>query len=265
MGAAAKIGAVDAEEHPSAELHPLVSGFSDAENYDRGRPPYGEQVARVLIEQLALDPGAPVLELGAGTGQLSRALVAAGLDLTAVEPLGPTRELLCRAIGERRVRAGAAERIPLGEGSVAAVFAADAFHWFDESRAMPEIRRVLAPGGGMAILRTVPVLEQAWSQELGAILNETRPDHPAFVQRGAAAALDEDSAFGPVTETTVTSRARWDRERMLAYVASFSWVATLPPPARSELLARVEDLLDRHGVEEARHDVLHQIWVARLA
>ncbi|HEY7836444.1 MAG TPA: class I SAM-dependent methyltransferase [Solirubrobacteraceae bacterium] len=252
-----------AEESPT-DLHPLVGGFADAAGYDRARPRYDALVADVLVEQLELDAGAPVLELGAGTGQLSEALLAAGLDLTAVEPLEATRELLAAAIGAERVRAGRAEEIPLEDGSVRAVFAADAFHWFDERLAMPEIKRVLQAGGGVAILRTAPAIDEPWSRELGEVINEMRPDHPAFNARGPAAALEEDPAFGPVRQTKVTSRRELDRDRLVALIASFSWVAALPEAERERMLARVGGVLDAHGFERESYDVLHQIWLARL-
>jgi SAM-dependent methyltransferase len=252
------------EPNAADELHPLVGGFSDAAAYDAGRPRYGESAVSVLVEQLELRRGAPVLELGAGTGQLSQALLDADLELTAVEPLGPTRELLTAAIGADRVRAGRAEQIPLADGSVDAVFAADAFHWFDETRAMPEIRRVLRPRGGVAILRMLPRVESPWSREFGEILMESRPEHPAFAGRGAAAALEEDPAFGPVTERSVSTPVVLGREQLLAWVASFSWVAVLPGAERERLLERLEELLCRHDVSRVSHEVLQQIWLARL-
>jgi SAM-dependent methyltransferase len=253
-----------AAEQPSTDLHPLVGGFADAAGYDRARPRYDALVAHALIEQLGLEAGAPVLELGAGTGQLSEALIEAGLDLTAVEPLDGTRELLAGAIGPERVRAGRAEEIPLPDDSVRAVFAADAFHWFDERLAMPEIKRVLQPGGGVAILRTVPAIDEPWSRELGEVINEMRPEHPAFTARRPAAALEEDESFGPVRETKVTSRRELDRDALIALVASFSWVATLSGSDRERMLARVGEVLDAHGFERESYDVLHQIWLARL-
>ncbi len=135
---------------------------------------------------------------------------------------------------------------------------------FDETRAMPEIKRVLRPRGGVAILRTVPKLDHPWSAELGQMLMESRPEHPAFGERGAAAALEEDPDFGPVTETSVTTPAVLDRAQLLGRVASFSWVAVLPSAEREELLARMQAVLERHEVERVEHDVLHQIWLARL-
>jgi len=250
---------------PQGELHPLVGGFRDAAGYDRARPRYDASVVAELVEQLGLAGGAPVLELGAGTGQLSEALVEAGLGLTAVEPLEDTRELLAAAIGAEHVRAGRAEEIPMPDATVQAVLAADAFHWFDEQRAMPEIKRVLRPGGGVAILRTAPVLDTDWSRELGEMITELRPRHPAFDARPAAAALEEDPSFGPVRESTVTTRRDLDREAILALIGSFSWVATLAPQERERLLRRAREVLEAHKVEHERYDILHQIWSARLA
>jgi SAM-dependent methyltransferase len=251
-------------ENTDEELHPLVGGFVDAANYEASRPRYDERVVAALEEHLGLSPGVPVLELGAGTGQLSRALVTAGLDLTAVEPLEQTRSLLAEAIGAERVLDGRAEAIPLEDGTVQAVLAADSFHWFDETRAMPEIKRVLRPGGGVAILRAIPTLEDPWRREIGEIIARTRPEHPAFGERGAAAALEEDADFGPVVQADVKTRWSFDRAKLLAWVGSFSWVGTLSGEARAELLSDVERVLDRHGVDTGEGAVLSQIWVARL-
>jgi SAM-dependent methyltransferase len=255
---------MDAADDADEELHPLVGGFDDAANYEASRPRYDERVVAALAEHLDLAAGVPVLELGAGTGQLSRALVAAGLDLIAVEPLAQTRALLAEAIGSERVRDGRAEAIPLGDDSVQAVLAADSFHWFDETRAMPEMKRVLRPGGGVAILRAIPTLEDPWRREIGELIVRTRPEHPAFGERGAAAALEEDPDFGTVVQADVRTPWSFNRARLLAWVASFSWVGTLPEEARVELLSDVEKVLERHGVDAGEGHVLNQIWIARL-
>jgi SAM-dependent methyltransferase len=253
---------VSDERGPS--LHPLVSGFIDADNYDRARPRYGVEVVATLIKALGLSPGAPVLELGAGTGQLSEALVGGGLQLTAVEPLAETRAMLARVIGEEHVRAGVAEDIPLPDESVDAVLAADSFHWFDQTRAMPEIRRVLRPRGGVAILRSLPLWDGPWAHEIGVLLAEARPDHPAFDGDGAAAALSRQDGYGPVQELTVHSEQVTDPSRLLDYLASFSWVGALGAPAREDLLGRAAEVLERHKMGELRHRVAHLIWIARL-
>ncbi len=131
--------------------------------------------------------------------------MAGGLDLTAVEPLEETRALLAQAIGPERVRAGVAEEIPLPEQSVDAVFAADSFHWFDQSRAMPEIRRVLRPGGGVAILHCCRSGRAPGSRRSARCSRRPGPAHPAYpgFEGLAAGALSEENGFGPLEEITV--------------------------------------------------------------
>jgi hypothetical protein len=109
------------------------------------------------------------------------------------------------------------------------------------------------------------MLEAPWSGELESILMRERPEHPAFAERGAAAALEDDGAFGPVREIVLTSVLTSDRERILAYLATVSWVGALPADRRGELLEEVENLLSRHGVIELHHRVRHQLWIASLA
>ncbi len=245
-------------------LHPLVNGFADAGTYDLGRPRYGAEVVEAIAGALGTPPGAPVLELGAGTGQLSVALVAAGFDLSAVEPLPETRRMLAGVIGEQRVHAGVAEEIPLPDGSVDAVLAADSFHWFDQDRALPEIRRVLRPRGGVAILRSLPRFQRPWGHDLGSLLSQARPVHPAYDGEGPAFALSEQRGYEPVQEMTVTSLQPSDRDRLLAYVASISWIGALEEPDRTELLVDASRILEQHHVADLTLQIDHHIWAARL-
>jgi ubiquinone/menaquinone biosynthesis C-methylase UbiE len=132
-------------------LHPLATNFASvADVYERGRPDYPPAAIGALAAELQLAPGARVLDLAAGTGKLTRALLAAGLDVVAVEPQGPLRETLIASVGSERVFEGLAEEIPLADASVDAVTVADAIHWFDPGPALTEMRRVLRPGGGLA-------------------------------------------------------------------------------------------------------------------
>lgn len=112
----------------AVELHPLAQFAAVAGEYDRGRPDYPPAVVGVLAAELGVPAGGAVLDLGARTGKLSRALLAAGFERTAVEPLEPLRELLRGHVVAERMLNGVAERIPLGDASVDAVTVADAFH-----------------------------------------------------------------------------------------------------------------------------------------
>jgi SAM-dependent methyltransferase len=252
-----------------AELHPLVAGFSDvADAYERGRPGYGDEVVDALRRELALAGGARVLDLGAGTGKLSRPLLRAGLDVVAVEPLEGMRARLAREIGAERVRAGAAEALPLGDGSVDAVTAADAFHWFDHAPALAEIARVLRPGGGLALLWTVPIWRDGnagWAGELGAMLAALRPDHPGFAGHDWAALVAGAGGFDPLRRLEVCFERRGDRDTVLAYVASVSWVANRPVGEREAVLADAAALLARHEVGPFVHPVRTELFVTRRA
>ena len=138
-------------------LHPLAERFASvADHYERGRPEYAPAVIGALAAELGLARGARVLDLAAGTGKLTRALLAAKLDVIAVEPQAALREVLGARVGERRVREAPAEAIPVPDSTVQAVTVADAFHWFDRGKALEEIGRVLVPGGGLAVIATVP-------------------------------------------------------------------------------------------------------------
>src|SRR5271167_2553875 len=111
----------------AVELHPLASQFAlVADAYERGRPEYAPAVVGALAAELGVLAGEPVLDLAAGTGKLSRALLHGGLDVVAVEPQAELRGLLAAAVGPERVFEGMAESIPLADGSMAAVTVADA-------------------------------------------------------------------------------------------------------------------------------------------
>ncbi len=227
-------------------LHPLAAQFaSAADAYERGRPEYAPAVVGALAAELRLAPGAPVLDLAAGTGKLSRALLAAGLDVVAVEPQPALRERLAGAIGADRVREGVAEAIPLADGSVAAVTVADGFHWFDSGRALPEIRRVLVQGGGLAVLTSLPDWSGAsWAHELGTLIESGRPEHPFFDGPPWQDAARSAGGWGEPWEIRVSGSQPADPGRIVDYVASMSWVAGLPDDERARMLAEVAALVE---------------------
>lgn len=226
-------------------LHPLAERFASvAADYELGRPEYSPAVVGALAAELGLAPGARVLDLAAGTGKLTRALLAAGLDVVAVEPQASLREVLAVNVGAERVLEGLAEAIPLSDASVAAVTVADAFHWFDHASALAEIRRVLRPGGGLAVLATVPDWSGAsWAHELGTLIQRTRPEHPHFDGPPWRDAVRAAGAWSEPREIHVSTPQPADAERIVAHVASMSWVAAMPEPRRTETLARVRELV----------------------
>jgi SAM-dependent methyltransferase len=120
--------------------------------YAAHRPDYAQAAVRWALEGA---PGLRVLDLGAGTGKLTAALVARGADVIAVEPDGAMLRELHGALPAVRALPGSAEEIPLPDASVDAVLAGNAMHWFDMDVAGPEIARVLVPDGILAGLWNV--------------------------------------------------------------------------------------------------------------
>lgn len=225
-------------------LHPLAERFGSVDGaYQRGRPEYAPAVVGALAAELGLAPGARVLDLAAGTGKLTRALLAAGLDVVAVEPQLELRELLSESVGAERVLEGVAEAIPLPERSVDAVTVADGFHWFDRALALQEIRRVLRPGGGLALLTMIPDwAEASWAHELGELMRELRPEHPHFDGPRWQEFVARDGGWGEPREIRVTSTQ--PAGPILDYLESVSWIAAMEEEQRRETMARFGALVE---------------------
>jgi SAM-dependent methyltransferase len=228
-------------------LHPLAEGFASvADPYERGRPDYTPAVVGVLMAELRLRAGAPVLDLAAGTGKLTRALLAADLDVIAVEPQDAMRERLTANVGVERVREGFAEAIPLPVSAVDAVTVADAFHWFDHAAALAEIRRVLRPGGGLAVISTVPDWGGAsWAHGVGTLLAGLRPEHPNFDRAPWQDTARSSGHWTEPREIRVTSSQQTDPGRVVDHVASISWMAAMAEDDRAEAIAQVRALVEQ--------------------
>ena len=244
-------------------LHPLAEQFAGvAQEYDRGRPDYPPAAVGALAAELGLRPGSRVLDLAAGTGKLTRALVLHGLDVVAVEPQAPLRDILQSSGAE--VLEGVAEAIPLPDASVDAVTVADGFHWFDREPALADIARVLKPGGGLALVSTAPDWSAtSWGHALGELISARRTPHPYFDGTPFDQTLRESPAWLDPRLIEAAASQPLSAERIVDYVLSFSWVASMDPSERDAFVAEIRELIGDDVPEQSR--VRFFMWLTALA
>jgi len=239
------------------------------EDYERGRPGWPPEV----VDLPGLPPTATVLDLGAGTGKLTRLLVPAFGRVVAVEPAQAMRRMLETICPEAEALPGTGQGIPLADASVDAVFAAQAFHWFDDERAVAEIARVLRPRGALVLMWNLPA--GPWEPSTAAVeelLTERGPKpsevsyDPLDLGKGARYASDDwplaESSFEPLQEMRQPNPQTLDRDGLVAFFASMGWLADLPDDERLSLLDEVRSLLT--AAEYRRVWETHVHWT-RLA
>ncbi len=213
-----------------------VAGFREGDRYERVRPGYGADAVDTLCARLGVRPGVAVLDLAAGTGKLTRELVARGADVVAVDPVPGMRAQLAAALPDVTALDGTAEGIPLPDGAVDAVTVAQAFHWFDGPRAIREIHRVLRPGGRLGLLWNVMDQSVAWVERLHRIIHRHRGDNPWYSGHHWRAAFARTDAFGDLAHEAFRNTQPMDVRRLIERVGSISFVSTLPSGARRTLM-----------------------------
>jgi SAM-dependent methyltransferase len=221
------------------------------EDYERGRPGWPAQA----VDVPGLCPSASVLELGAGTGKLTRLLVAAFGRVVAVEPADEMHRLLVEHCPEAEPLAGTAQEIPLADASVDAVFVAEAFHKFEDARAVGEIARVLRPRGALVLMWNLPA--GPWepsTAEAEELLLERGPkpdevsydpvdlDGPHYTS-GEWRLPFADASFEPFRDSRLPNRQSLDRDGLVAFFASMGWFADLPDAERLPLRDQVRSVL----------------------
>ena len=210
--------------------------------YERGRPGYPRAAIDWLREQLDLRPGRTLLDVGAGTGKLTRELVGTGAEIVAVEPVPAMRAGLERAVPEARVLDGTAEALPLADESVDAIAVAQAFHWFDVPRTLAEFHRVLRPGGRFALIWNRRLTDQPLHREISAIIEPYRGDTPSHHRGEWRAPLAASGLFAAVGELELPYEQELDVDGVVDRVCSTSFIAGLDERGREEVLGRVRAL-----------------------
>ncbi len=215
------------------------AGFeSGSDLYERSRPGYPPEAVAHLVATSRIAAGSRVLDLAAGTGKLTRQLAALGAVCVAVEPSASMREVFLGAVPGVPVLAGTAEAVPVEADTLDAVVAAQSFHWFDPTVALPEIARVLRPGGWLSLVWNERDEADPMVAELVRISKWDRcQPYPVGMDFGRV--LDRSGLFGPVERTVFPFVQRLDRHTFVEQVATRSYVQVLPEPERVALLHEV--------------------------
>ena len=219
-----------------------------AGGYERSRPSYPMAVLAELADELPLQAGRTVVDLGAGTGKFTRLLALTGAEVTAVEPVAQMRERLAELLPGVAVTAGTAEATGLADGCADAVVAAQSWHWFDSGRALSEVERLLRPGGALALVWNTYDTSVPWVRDFQDIYARCAPrDLPSpldggwretFSGRAGWAAPRERHWANPHT-TTVDDLV----ERMM----SSSHIVLLGAAEQERVREQALDLLARQG------------------
>jgi SAM-dependent methyltransferase len=223
-----------------------------AEQYERARPEYPREAVERAEQELGLSGEATVLDLGAGTGKLTRLLAGRFARVIAVEPDDEMRRLVA---GD--TRAGTAEHIPLADGEVDAVFVADAFHWFDQAAALAEIARVVRPGGGLALLwndwweKEQPPMPAAAREILDCLFARFHGEHVAnrdWLQ-------DVERSLGPLGHVQFVVDVPFEGRRFADLCLTASSPAALLDDERADVARRMHALVTEDYVVSVTTDL----------
>lgn len=210
-----------------------------ADVYARVRPSYPPEAVAWLVREPSR-----VLDLGAGTGLLTRGLVAAGHEVVAVDPAAAMLAELEGEVPGVEALLGTAEDIPLPDASVDAVVVGHAWHWFDEPRAAAEVARVLRPGGTLGLCWNDRDERIDWVLRFGQIVHDGDPLRARVA--GRPGTPDLGPAFGPAE----SAEFRWHQHLPTAHLRDLagtrSFLLTLGEDEREALLGRVDDLVVTH-------------------
>jgi ubiquinone/menaquinone biosynthesis C-methylase UbiE len=236
-----------------------------AEDYDRLRPAPAEAAVDWLVPagcQVAVD-------LGAGSGLLTRSLTTRVPEVIAVEPDDRMRAVLSARSPGVRALSGYAEAIPLDDASADAVFVSSAWHWMDEGRAVPEIARVLRPGGRFGVIWTTRdrTEDSAWMYDLEAFrrpneVRDQRKDTPRRMSHHAVT-LPDDGSFGDLATESFSYTAAMPVEDLVDLLGTYSAVITAGETERQHWLERARAIIAREAPGKDTVDLPIRSWCWR--
>jgi len=215
--------------------------------YDRYRPGPPPQALDWLLPAGCTS----VLDLAAGTGLLSRRLLERFDDVVAVEPDPGMREVYAEVCPGATLLDGTGENIPLPDSRVDATLVSAAWHWMDASRALPEIARVLRPGGTLGLLWTRRDQRVPWVAELDAFVRDLvgGDDYvQGELQRLSGDTwLPDGAPFADETSRTLEWREEVPVESVVGVFRTYSWFIRQTEARKEEMAAEIEAYVRRNA------------------
>lgn len=223
------------EHHEHQELG--ADGFRDGRLYHSARPGYSRAAVDFLIRESAVKQSSVVVDLAAGTGLFTRALVGRCGRIEAVEPSASMREAFSMTLPDIAIFDGSATRMPQLAGSVDAVFVAQAFHWFDAAAALDEISRVLQPHGSLGLIWNERDESVDWVRGLSEAM-EWPSRQPYDVGMDVAPIL-ANGPFDNIRRLDTTHVEPMARAALVDRVASTSYLVAMDESERAPIMADV--------------------------
>lgn len=204
--------------------------------YDVGRPTYPADAVAWLFEGTDA-PIVDIVDVGAGTGKLTRALLGEGRRLTAIDPDPEMLAVLAAASPDVVTAVGTAESLPLADDSADLVTLGQAWHWVDPLAGSAEIGRVLRPGGTLGLVWNIRDESVPWVAAMSEVMH-----HSAAEQMIRTDAVTVAAPFGPLEERTWAWTRSITRAALLDMVASRSYVITADATTRARIDADLAEL-----------------------
>jgi SAM-dependent methyltransferase len=221
-----------------------AAGFSHPADYEAARPSYPPDAVAWFVEHLRIGPGRTVVDLAAGTGKLTRLLVPTGANLIAAEPVAGMRSTFRALLPDVPVVATTAEQLAFRDDSLDAVTVAQAFHWFDEDRAIAALARAVRVGGRVGLIWNARDRSVPWVNDVWAIMDRVERRAPwRDHDHWRDSAFRDMPGFGPLHEGEFRHEQAVTPEAMVQRVASVSHVAVLPDAERHSVLDEVREVL----------------------
>jgi hypothetical protein len=253
---------------------------SDYERFRPGPPP-------AAIDWLLERASGTVVDLGAGTGAMTKQLVGRADRVVAIEPDDRMRDILVGNSSEVTALRGTGESMPLDDGSVGAVLASNCWHWMDPDATLLETSRVLSPGGTLGVVWAGPDPEGPFVAQAQAMLSETssgpsesNEDSEQAKDLGSEV-MDTDNRvetvlhipdafpFAQPEHITLTWDIPLTAEDLIGLLGTFSWIITMPDDRRAHVIAEARRVLrDGLGISgDVTVDVQYrsEVWRTQLA